>query len=81
MSTFLSASVERAVKTFVQTLLSALGIDYVTLVSLDWQHQLGLALTAAIASMVSSVLSRRFGPVGSPSLVADPAAAQDSYLR
>lgn len=41
----------------------------------DWHIGLGYAAGGALGSLVLSVISAPIGPVGSPSVVADPAAA------
>lgn len=47
----------RAVKTFAQVVLALLGTGYVGITSLDWAHLLGVASTAALASVLTSVSS------------------------
>lgn len=55
----------RAVKTFAQVVLALLGTGYVGITSLDWAHLLGVASTAALASVLTSVVS--LSNVGTPS--------------
>lgn len=47
----------RAVKTFAQVVLALLGTGYVGITTLDWTHLLGVASTAALASVLTSVVS------------------------
>lgn len=47
----------RAIKTFAQVVLALLGTGYVGITSLDWAHLLGVASTAALASVLTSVSS------------------------
>lgn len=52
---FLKASVERALKTFAQTLAALLVADGTDLVSTDWGGQLSVAGMAAVISILTSV--------------------------
>ena len=60
---------ERAAKSFAQTLLALLAGDGVNLLRVDWPTALGLAGTAALLSILTSVASVRVPPAGSASLV------------
>ena len=73
---FWVASGERAGKAFIQTLISALVVGgTLTLVGVDWKPVLATAVAATVLSVVSSLISLRIGPAGSPSAVVDPHAA------
>lgn len=70
---FWQATFERALKTFIQTLLPALLL--VSLAAPDWKYLGGallLAIQAAILSVLSSVASTLHGDPESPSLVKAP---------
>lgn len=75
--TFLIPAVERAAKTVAQTLLSLFLVGDVAfnLFTFAWGPALGIAAGAAVISMLTSVVSYRLGPMGSPSLVDDSNAA------
>lgn len=60
---------ERAVKTFAQTLALLLAADGANLLTVDWPTSLGVAGTAAVLSVLTSVGSARFGTAGTASLV------------
>lgn len=66
---FWVASAERAVKTFAQALVALIGTGAVNIISLDWTQMLGVAATAAVVSVLTSVASANFGPNPGPSLV------------
>lgn len=68
---FLKALVERALKTFAQTLLASLGVGAATdIVSMPWLAALSLAAGAAVLSVISSIASAGFGNDG-PSLAGE----------
>lgn len=72
MSVFLTprfwvAAVERAVKTWAQTVAALLVGDGVNIVTVDWAQILAVAGTAALVSLLTSVASSGIGPHG-PSL-------------
>ena len=64
---FWSATAERALKTLAQTLVALIGANAVSVMELDWTQMLGVAGTATILSVLSSVASAKFGNSG-PSL-------------
>ena len=70
---FWLAAGERALKTFAQTLVVLFGAG-ATVLTLDWQQALALSGTAALVSVLTSIVSLTVGPDGSPSLVPDPNA-------
>jgi hypothetical protein len=66
---FVLQLLERAIKTFAQTVVALAGASQMDWLSLDWMQ---LAATAAIAaglSVLTSIASDRFGPTDSPSMV------------
>ena len=66
---FLRQLLERAIKTFAQTLVALAGASQMDWLSLDWMQ---LAATAAIAaglSVLTSIASDKIGPIDSPSMV------------
>lgn len=74
---FLLPALERAVKTFVQTLIAVATVDGVfDLAQINWATALTAAGSATVLSLLTSILSAAAGPKGSPSLVTDPAAAE-----
>lgn len=67
--TFALQTLERALKTFAQTLVALAGASQMDWLSLDW---LQLAATSAIAaglSVLTSIASDKIGPSGTPSMV------------
>ncbi len=48
---------ERAIKTFLQNILSILLVSGTTLLTADWQAGLAVAGTAAVVSLITSVVS------------------------
>jgi hypothetical protein len=70
---FWRATFERAAKTFVQAfgVAAALGEPGASVFALDWQGSAGIGLAAALASLVTSIVSAPMsGDPDSPSLVA-----------
>jgi hypothetical protein len=65
---FWKATAERAVKTFAQASLAALGVGAVNLASVGWLPALTLAGVATLLSVLSSLGSAKVGD-SSPSLV------------
>lgn len=49
------ASAIRAVRTFAQALASEIGANAVSIVALDWLQMLGIAATAALLSLLTSL--------------------------
>jgi hypothetical protein len=78
-SRFWIAASERAIKTFAQTLIALIGTGMVGVMDLDWLQMLGIAATATILSVLSSVASANFGPNPGPSL-ADETVEPDPIL-
>lgn len=64
---FAKATVERAVKTFAQSLAALLVADGTGVLNTAWQDRLSVAGMAALLSVLSSIASAPFGGTG-PSL-------------
>lgn len=64
---FLKATAERAIKTFVQTLLALLGTDAMGILTADLGTSIQVAGAAALMSVLTSLGSSSFGNSG-PSL-------------
>jgi hypothetical protein len=62
-------ALERSVKTFAQSLVALIGAGAVNIVLLDWPDMLGVSATAALVSLLTSVVSLPVGNNGSASLV------------
>lgn len=72
---FWKAAGERALRTVAQVLLALWVSDGVfNALSVDWLNALGVALGAAVISLLMSMVPA--GPDGSPSWVRDPAAGR-----
>lgn len=63
-----TAVVERAAKTFAQSLV-ALFVAGSTILTIDWQQALAVSGTAALVSVLTSIASTNLGPFSGPSLV------------
>lgn len=70
---FLEATLERAVKTFVQTLLALLGTDAAGVLSVDIVAAAQVAGSAALLSVLTSFGSSKVGVAG-PSLAGESTA-------
>jgi hypothetical protein len=71
---FVKDLTERAVKTFAQTAVTALGSDAVNILSVDWETVLGLGGGAALLSVLTSLASYKAADTGTASAVKlDPA--------
>lgn len=66
---FLIQSLERAVKTFAQTIVALAGAAQMDWMTLDWWHILATAAIAAALSVLTSVASDKIGTTGTPSMV------------
>lgn len=62
-------ALERAVKTFAQSLLALIGAGLVNVVLLDWTDMLGISATAALVSVLTSFVSLPVGDNGTASVV------------
>lgn len=68
---FLEATAERAIKTFAQALIAIIGTDMVGITTLDWPKMLGVAATATVLSILTSIVSANFGKNAGPSLATE----------
>lgn len=50
-----TAALIRALKTTAQALVTLIGADMVSIVSLDWAQMLGVATTMAVVSLLTSI--------------------------
>lgn len=66
---FLKDMTERMVKTFAQVLLGFIGIEGVAFGDVDWLKALSVAGLAALASVLTSIISFNVGNKGTASLV------------
>lgn len=66
---FIIQTIERAVKTFAQTIVALAGASQMDWLSLNWAQLLATAGIAAALSVLSSIASDRIGPADSPSMV------------
>lgn len=73
---FWIATSERAIKTFCQALV-ALFVAGVTVLTIDWQQALAVAVTAAVVSVLTSIASYSVGPFLGPSLVDEAVVLPD----
>lgn len=71
---FWKAAAERAIKTFAQAALALLSGDGMGVLDVDWGTIASVSGLAAIASILTSLVSLGLGPQGTPSLVAEPSA-------
>lgn len=67
---FVTATAERAIKTFAQSLV-ALFVAGQTILTIDWQQGLAVAATAALLSVLTSIASARIGSFDGPSLTSE----------
>lgn len=66
---FVRQLVERAVKTFSQTLVALAGASQMDWFSLDWGQLFATAAIAAGLSVLTSIASDKIGPAETPSVV------------
>lgn len=64
---FIKATLERAIKTFAQTLVAVLGIGLTDVLAVDWKAALSASAAAALLSILSS-LGSDWATGGGPSL-------------
>ena len=67
---FALAAAERALKTFAQSLVAVFAAGSVTLLDVDWTQALAVSGTAAIVSVLTSIVSAGVGNYG-PSLTSE----------
>ena len=68
MNYFIKDLIERAIKTFCQTLLASLAVA-TTLSDVDWKQAISASLLAALISILTSVASEKIGDKGNASLI------------
>ena len=78
-SRFWMATAERAIKTLAQTLVALIGTTAVSIIDLDWAQMLGVAATATVLSVLTSIASANFGKNPGPSL-ADETVEPDPII-
>jgi len=66
---FWQSTLERAVKTFAQTLVALLSVNGIGLVDAPWVTALSAAGMAALLSVLTSIASERVGERETPSMV------------
>ena len=69
--TFWKSAIERAIRTFCQTLIAVVGASKFDWMSADWQSLLVTSCVAAGLSVLTSIAGVNIGEKGSSSLVAD----------
>ena len=79
---FWLSALERALKTFAQTLLVVWPIadNTLGLLDVDWAKSASIAGMAAAVSVLTSIVSAGVGPDGSPSLVGEPPEQPETVL-
>ena len=65
---FVADAAERAVKSFAQGVLATFGAGALDVLNADWGSALSLGAGAAVLSVLTSLLSVRFGNSGTASL-------------
>ncbi len=63
-SAFWTATTERALRTFAQTLVAALGLDTAGLLDANWSQGLSLAAGAAVLAILTAIATSGTGPTG-----------------
>jgi len=61
---FWRATAERALRTFAQALAALIGAGAVNIIEIDWVANLGIAATAAVLSVLTSVAASGVGEPG-----------------
>lgn len=64
---FLIDTAERALATFLQTLLALVGTDALNILTLDWRAALAAAVSATVLSVVKSFAGEKVGNAGTAS--------------
>ena len=80
---FWKSTLERAVKSFAQSLLAILSVGQVGVLDVAWRSALSMAAMTAVLSALTSIASVRVGMPDDPSLVKpdeDSAAVQPRHL-
>ncbi|QIS38600.1 holin [Clavibacter capsici] len=76
---FWKAAGERAIKTFAQVLLAAIVVGQTGFLDLDWAGVGSVAGVAALASVLTSIVSDKVGSNG-PSLAGEELPAEGRHL-
>jgi len=71
------AVLERALKTFAQALIAVFAIGSVTVLDVNWNQALAVSGTAALISVLTSIVSANVGNYG-PSLVNETVVSNSS---
>jgi hypothetical protein len=61
---FLKATGERALRTFAQTLAALIGAGAINIIDVDWPASIGIAATAALLSVLTSIGAHEVGAPG-----------------
>lgn len=69
-SKFWKSTAERAIKTFAQSAVAALGAGYTGILTVDFASVVSVAALATVLSVLTSIASANAGDAGTPSLVA-----------
>lgn len=77
---FWRAALERAVRTFAQTLVAVLALDSTGLTDVDWGPGLALAGSAALLAVLTAIASAGVGPSG-PGLTERTASRDEDLPR
>jgi len=75
---FWKATFERAVKTLAQSLIAVLAVGHTTILTVDWQQAMAVALTATALSVLTSIASSTGGNPG-PSLASEELVAAPQF--
>lgn len=63
-TSFWRATSERALRTFAQALAALIGAGAVNIIDIDWPASIGIAATAALLSVLTSIGAADFGAPG-----------------
>lgn len=63
-SSFWKATAERALRTFAQALAALIGAGAVNIIDIDWPASIGIAATAALLSVLTSIGANEVGSPG-----------------
>lgn len=68
---FWLSSIERAIKTFAQAVVTLIGTQAIGVLDIDWAQILAISATMALVSVFTSVGSAELGKTLGPSLVGE----------